>query len=285
MNKGINYWSFAKGTPLKRAIELAKDAGFDGIEFCMDEGGELSIECADAEVKELKRRLDGAGLAAASVCSWLGWAYPLTSDDPRKRAKGQAILVKMIDTAAALGTDTILCVPGYVGCDFQPGAEVVPYATAMERAREGIEALLPHAKGAGVSIAVENVWNKMLLSPLEMRDFIDGFGSPSVGSYLDVANCVLTGYPEHWIDILGSRVRRVHFKDYRRDPGGFRGFVELLSGDVDFPAVVSALDSAGFSGYCTAEIMPTYTHHTDAAIFNTSTSMDYILGKSGRNRS
>jgi len=283
MKKGINYWSFAKGTPLERAIILAKDAGFDGIEFCMDETGELSIDCGEREVAAVRRRLDDVGLAAASVCSWLGWVYPLTSDDPEKRRKGGDILKKMIDTAAALGVDAVLCVPGYVGCDFIQGAEVVPYATAIDRAKESLTSLLPHAAAAGVSIAVENVWNKMLLSPLEMRDFIDDLDSPYLGAYFDVANCVLTGYPEQWIDILGKRIKRVHFKDYRRDPGGFRGFVGLLSGDVDFDAVVAALGRAGFGSFCSAEIMPTYQTHTDAVIYNTSLSMDYIFGTKGRN--
>ncbi|MFZ4615233.1 MAG: sugar phosphate isomerase/epimerase family protein [Rectinemataceae bacterium] len=284
MRKGINYWSFAKGTPLKRAIRLAKAAGFEGIEFCMDEEGELSISCSEAEALAIRRLLDDTGLAASSVCSWLGWVYPLTSADPAKREKGRDILAKMIDTAAILGTDAILCVPGYVGCDFIPGAEVVPYETAIARAKEGLASLIPHAKSAGVTIAVENVWNKMLLSPLEMRDFIDELASPFIGAYFDVANCIQTGYAEQWIDILGARIKRVHFKDYRRDPGGFRGFVELLSGDVNFPAVVAALGRAGFAGFCNAEIMPTYTTHTDAVIHNSSMSMDYILGNRGKDQ-
>lgn len=282
MKKAINYWSFAKGTSLERAMMLAKDAGFDGIEFCMDETGELSTSCRDREIAAVRRRLDEIGLAASSVCSWLGWVYPLTSDDPQKRQKAQSIVRKMIDTAAALGADAILCVPGYVGCDFVPGSEVIPYEIAIDRAKEGLAAVLPHAAAAGVSIAVENVWNKMLLSPLEMRSFIDDLGSPFAGSYFDVANCVQTGYPEQWIKILGPRIKRIHFKDYRRDPGGFRGFVELLSGDVDFDAVMSALTAVGFDSYCSAEIMPTYPTHTDAVIYNTSLSMDYIFGGKGR---
>lgn len=282
MKKGINYWSFAKGTSLARAISLARKAGFDGIEFCMDEEGELSVSSPEKEARELRARLDGEGLRCSSVCSWLGWVYPLSSADAGKRGKGADILRKMLDTAAVLGADAILCVPGYVGCDFIPDAEVVPYGLAIDRAKEGLASLLPHAASAGVAIAVENVWNKMLLSPLEMRGFIDELASPFLGAYFDVANCVQTGYPEQWIDILGKRIKRVHFKDYRRDPGGFRGFVELLSGDVDFPAVVAALGRAGFDGYCNAEIMPTYSTHTDAVIYNTSLSMDYILGQGRR---
>jgi len=279
MKKGINYWSFSKDSSLERSMVLAKEAGFEGFEFCMDETGELSIECSDAEVRVIRSRLDDLGLSASSVCSWLGWVYPLSSGDAAKRRKGRDILAKMIDTAAALGADALLCVPGYVGCDFIQGAEVVPYSLAIDRSREALAALAPRAAAAGVCIAVENVWNKMLLSPLEMRAFIDDLASPFVGSYFDVANCLASGYPDQWIDILGSRIKRVHFKDYRRDPGGFRGFVELLSGDVDFDAVMSSLARAGFDGFCNAEIMPTYVTHNDAIIHNTSMSMDYIFGR------
>ncbi|HOV94039.1 MAG TPA: sugar phosphate isomerase/epimerase family protein [Spirochaetales bacterium] len=279
MKKGINYWSFSKGKPLTQAMSLAKEAGFTGIEFCIDESGELSISCGEDEIHEVRHELDRIGLEVASICSWLGWVYPLTSDDKEMRLRAQSILHKMVDIAVGLGTDTILCVPGYVGCDFVANSEIIPYEVAIERAREGIGQVLPYAASRGVTLAIENVWNKMLLSPLEMRAFVDSFNSPFVGTYFDVANCILTGYPDQWIRILGPRIKRIHFKDYRRDPGGFRGFVELLAGDVDFRAVMRALRDVGFNNYCTAEIMPTYSTYTDAVIYNTSLSMDYIFEK------
>src|SRR5690606_16928419 len=104
----------------------------------------------------------------------------------------------------------------------------------------------------GVQVCVENVWNKFLLSPLEMRGFLDGLKSSSVGSYFDVGNVLATGYPEHWIQLLGSRIKRVHFKDYRRAVGTADGFCDLLSGDVNWPGVVSALCSIGYDGWVTA---------------------------------
>ncbi len=107
-----------------------------------------------------------------------------------------------------------------------------------------------------VVIAIENVWNKFLLSPLEMRDFIDSFKSNAVGAYFDVGNVLLIGYPEQWIRILGHRIKRVHVKDFKRSVGTVEGFVDLLEGDVDFTAVKEALADIGYDGYLTAELLP-----------------------------
>ena len=121
------------------------------------------------------------------------------------------------------------------------------------------------------------IWNKFLLSPLEMRDFIDKFSSAYAGAYFDVGNVVYSGYPEHWIKILGKRIKKVHLKDYRRVAGGLHGFVDLLSGDVDYPAVIKALKEINYDGWLTAEMLPPYTHYTDQILINTSLSMDRII--------
>ena len=123
---------------------------------------------------------------------------------------------------------------------------------------------------------MENVWNKFLLSPLEFKDFIDKVDSPFVGIYLDVGNVVYTGYPEQWIKILGKRIKKVHFKDFRRSIGNINGFVDLLSGDVNFPAVMRAFTTTGYNDYVIAEMMP-YSYYEDQVVYNTSKAMDRIL--------
>lgn len=112
-----------------------------------------------------------------------------------------------------------------------------------------------------------------------MKQFIDAVGSDYVGSYFDVGNVVYSGYPEHWIQILGSRIKKVHFKDYRRQAGGLHGFVDLLAGDVDYPAIVKELQAIGYDNYVTAEMIPGYTHYGTQMIYNTSAAMDAILGR------
>ncbi|MDN5276055.1 MAG: L-ribulose-5-phosphate 3-epimerase [Clostridiales bacterium] len=156
-----------------------------------------------------------------------------------------------------------------------PGTADVAY----ERALEAFMQLKEEAEATKVSICLENVWNKFLLSPLEMRDFIDKINSPYVGVYLDVGNVIYTGYPEHWIRILGKRIKKVHFKDFRRKVGTLEGFVDLLAGDVNFPEVMQAFKEVGYDDYVTAEMIPNYTHYTNQIIYNTSKSMDRILGR------
>ena len=277
MKKGINFWSFPDGTALKTAAETAKSAGFDGIEYCLAEHGELSMDSTEKEIAEVRKMTEDTGLEISSLASWVPWENSLTSSLPEKREIAKDVVRKLLDAAAVLGCDTVLVVPGYVGVDFVPGSEVCRYDEVYERAFEAVSELSGYAEKTGVVIGIENVWNKFLLSPLEFRDFIDGIGSDYVKAYLDVGNVILTGYPEHWIRILGSRIRKVHFKDYRRDPGGFGAFVDLLSGDVDFPEVMKAFREVGYDGYCNAEMMPPYRHYSEQIIYNTSASMDRIF--------
>jgi L-ribulose-5-phosphate 3-epimerase len=281
MKKGINIWSFPGGADLSECMKLAKDAGFEGIEPALNENGPLSLESKEDDIRDIRKRAEDLGIALTSLASGLYWSYPFTSHRPEIRGKAQQIARKQLEFAAILGVDTILVVPGAVGVDFIPDAEVVPYDVAYDRALEAIAKLSEEAKALKVSIGIENVWNKFLLSPLEMRDFIDKINSEYVGAYLDVGNVLYAGYPEHWISILNKRIKKVHFKDYRREAGGLSGFVDLLAGDVNYPAVVKALQEIGYDGFVIAEMIPPYTHHSKQIIFNTSASMSAIIGKEG----
>jgi hexulose-6-phosphate isomerase len=198
---------------------------------------------------------------------------------------------KQLDFANLLGADTILACPGAVGVDFKAdevvpdaknidfyiGTEIIDYDIAYERAVKVFKEMAPYAESKKVFIGVENIWNKFLLSPLEMRNFIDEIDSSWVGVFLDVANMVLFGYPEHWIKILGKRIKKVHFKDFRRGAPTLHGFVDLLAGDVDFKKVVDAFDKIGYEGWANAEMCPVYKQYSDQIVFNASASMDRIL--------
>ena len=114
---------------------------------------------------------------------------------------------------------------------------------------------------------------------MEMRAFIDRIDSDYVGSYLDIGNTLANGFPEHWIRVLGDKIKKVHFKDYRVAAGGLHGFVDLLAGDVDYPTVMKTLAEVGYDGWVSAEMIPNYKYFTEAIIYNTSYSMDKILGR------
>jgi hexulose-6-phosphate isomerase len=280
MKKSIGICCFYGNWSIEEKFVLAKEAGFTGFEIDLSEDGPVNLKSTPEELKSFRSLAKKYDLELSGLMSFLYWGANAASADPVVRAKASAILALQIECAQELGIDTILAVPGAVGVDFIPGAETVRYDLAYERATEFIKAALPAAEKAGVTIAVENVWNKFLLSPLEMRAFVDQFGSKNVGVYFDVANTLAFGYPEHWIEILGSRIKRVHFKDYRRNVGTVDGFCDLLSGDVDWPAVMAALHKVGYDGWIAAEMIPPvpfYKHCPEVLIHTTSRAMDAIL--------
>lgn len=278
MKKGISIWSFGD-MALKDVFSLAKAAGFEGVELALNEKGFCSLESTDSEWKEVKKMAEDAGLSLYSIACGLYWDYPITSDDTAIRKKGEDIVKRELEVAALLGCESCLVLPGTVCADFVNPDLVVDYETAYERSLAAFTRLKAHAEACKVEIGLENVWNKFLTSPLEMRDFIDKIGSPYVGSYFDVGNVLFNGYPEHWIKILGSRIKKVHFKDYRRQAGGLHGFCDLLSGDVNYPAVVDSLKAVGYDGWVSAEMIPQYTYYNETLIYNTSRAMDSILGR------
>jgi len=279
MKKGISIWSFPESS-LRESFMLAADAGFAGVEVALDESaGEITLSTTEKELLEIKRQANDCGIELYSVASGLYWSYHLNDSDETRRTKAQDIVKKQLETAAVLGCDTILVIPGCVGAEFAAPGKIMDYETCYTRSLESILTVKQYAEEYKVSIGLENVWNKFLLSPLEMRDFIDQVGSPYVGSYLDIGNTLAFGYPEHWISALGKRIKKVHFKDYRVEAGGLHGFVDLLAGDVNYPAVMRALDTIGYDGWVTAEMIPNYKYHTETIIYNTSNAMDRIMGR------
>ena len=276
MKKGISIWSFPEA-PLCDSFALAKDAGFDGVEVALAESGELSLTTSEKDILNVKNQANDAGIELYSVASGLYWDYWLNADCKEEREKAKDIVKCQLDTAKLLGCDTILVIPGCVNADFANPDKVVDYKTTYERSLEALTELKEYAEKVEVSIGLENVWNKFLLSPMEMRNFIDKIGSDYVGSYLDIGNTLYCSYPEDWVRILGKRIKKVHFKDYRVAVGGLAGFVDLLAGDVDYPAVVDALNEIGYEDWVSAEMIPAYKHYSETIIYNTSNSMDKIL--------
>lgn len=279
--KGISYWSFPGGLEgTARVAEVflqAKKAGFESVEVCLSETGDVSLQTTHSSAKEIVKAAKDAGIRISSVATGLLWGKSLSASDPGTRADAMEIAKKLIEVAAWLDAGAVLLIPGSVDVFFEPGAEVVDYESAYSRASESVAALIPHAEAHRIVIGVENVWNKFLMDPMALRGFIDQFNSEWVGSYLDVGNCMLVGYPQHWIRLLGKRIKRVHLKDFRRSVGTADGFVDLLSGDVDWPEVIRALKEVGYDGFLTAEMIPLYQHHPEVLIENTSRAMDAIL--------
>jgi L-ribulose-5-phosphate 3-epimerase len=273
--KGLSIWAL-KDHDTRTAESLFAEArahGFDGVEVAVGEGGLIPLTATEQDCARVLQAARSADMVLTGLASGLGWQYPLTADDEEVRRKGSGAIRRSLELAAWLGVDALLVVPGMLAPLGGTEKGHVPYDVVVERMREGLAALVPVAEELGVTMAVENVWNRVLLSPLEMRDFIDSFGSPQVGSYLDVGNMILFGYAEDWIRILGGRIARVHFKDFKRDVGTLAGFCDLLDGDVDYPAVMQALREVGYDGACVAELFGL----DEEGLQKLSAAMDSIL--------
>lgn len=263
-----------------RVFRRAKAAGFDGVQPYLEiEGGLLHLGTDPARLREIAARASDTGIELPSL-EIAPLQYSFTSDDARVRAGGIEVARRAVDVAAALGSRGVLIIPGYVGKQWDPQTDRVDYEAAWDRTIAALRALAPHAESAGVALMVEPIWNMFLLSPLEMRRLIDEVGGESCGVLLDTGNVTLFGFAEQWVRILGRRLREIHLKDFRRQVGNIHGFVPLLSGDVDWGAVVREADAAGFDGYWIAEQFPT-AQHGDSVIEATSAAMDRILGGAG----
>lgn len=276
MKKSINIWSFPQGTSIKKAMQMAKKYEYDGIELALDEKGLLSLESTDSDILSVRKMADELGITICSLATGLYWEHSLTSEIDAVREKSKKIVRAQLHAARLLGVTAILVVPGCVGADFIPACPIVSYDSAYERSMEALKELAKDAERENVIIALENVWNKFLLSPLEMRDFIDEIDSPFVKAYFDTANVLLTGYPEHWIKILGDRIACVHIKDFSRAIGTINGFVPLLCGDANFSAIMKALRETGFDGYLTAE-MNGFSAKDDVVIAHTADALNRIM--------
>ena len=282
MKKSISYWSFPGGMEgskdLRACFKEARAAGFDAVELYCSEKGKLNLKGTEKQCEAIRAQAEKAGVEIASLASGLYWDYNLSSKKVADRNRAEQATKRMLQIARWLGTEAFLFVPGVVDVFFDPTVEAISYDVVYSRIKTGIKRLKRTAEQCEVSLCIENVWNKFLLSPLEMRDFIDSFDSEYIGAYVDVGNVMAFGYPEHWLRILGKRVKRVHFKDFKRSVATVDGFCDLLEGDVNWPAVTKALKAINYDGYCTAEMMPLYAHNPMVRIENTSRAMDKILG-------
>lgn len=277
--KSLNYWSMPGGlegkTDPRDFIRAARRFGFEAIEMGL--GDAIPLDATEAHCRALRKEAEDAGLAIPSCASTVPWKQALGDADPSLRAGAEEDLRRMLRISHWLGSRTLLVIPGIVDSFFDPSRPTLDYAEVEARAAEGLRRVLPEAASLGVRMGIENVWNKFLLSPTEMRAFIDRFESPFVGAYVDVANILPYGHPHQWLRILAHRVVGVHFKDFRKAVGTEHGFVDLCEGDVPWPEVLAALEEIGYDGPVVAEMIPNYPHLPLVRVANASTAMDALL--------
>jgi hexulose-6-phosphate isomerase len=284
MKKSINLWAFPypDQMSLEQCLRLAKSAGFDGIELNYDLENDLSPKSRTPDYHAIRRLAEKIGIAISGVCSFLFWPYPLTSNDSAKRARGIELAGMMTRAAHDLGTENLLVVPGAVHIPWRDDYEPVANDVCDARAREALAKLLPQAEKLNVNLNIENIFfNGYLMTPAEMIDFVDHFSSPRLHVHFDTGNIMLFQFPEHWIRLLGSRIQNVHFKEFSKKGTDYslESFRPLLDGTTNWPAVMTALDAAGYRGYLTFEYFHPWMHHPEALVYQTADSLDRLLGR------
>jgi hexulose-6-phosphate isomerase len=239
--KAVLITMLPKELPYRDRFRIATDAGFAGIEM------QTVADLAEAE--QIRDASAATGLRIHSVMNSDHWKFPLSSADAEVVSRSVAGMETSFRNAKLWGADAVLLVPAVV--DAQTG-----YRDAWTRSQKVIrERLLPMARDLKVMVAVEEVWNKFLLSPLEFARYVDEFDSPWLKAYFDVGNIIFYGYPQDWIRTLGRRIVKVHVKDFALDrPNGRFAWKNLGEGDVDWAVVRKALSEVGSEGYVTTEI-------------------------------
>ncbi|MDQ3813105.1 MAG: TIM barrel protein [Armatimonadota bacterium] len=236
-------------------FKLAIDTGFEVVE--------AQTVADPKEADQVKEAAAQAGLRIHSVMNMDHWQFPLSSSDETVVARSLKGMETSLRNAKLWGADTVLLVPAVVNPQ-------TSYRDAYTRSQIQIKKLLPLAEELGIIIAIEEVWNKFLLSPLEFARYVDEFNSPWLRAYFDVGNVVLYGYPQDWIRTLGQRIVKFHLKDFKRET---HQFVALREGSIDWPEVRRAIAEIGFSGYLTVEL----SGGDEAYLRDVSARVDKIL--------
>jgi len=236
------------GLSLEERFQLTAEAGFAGLEIALSREGFFSFSSPASDVDAVRKLSETTGVTISGMLAGPMWEVPPTSADESVREQARRMVRRSIEVAGDLGVDCLLLVPGKVDAE-------TPYGAAWDRAQAFIRSLLPDCARHGVSLAIENVWNKMLYTPMEMKLFVDQIDDPLVGVYFDAGNHAAFTWPEHWAPVLGDRIKRVHVKGFNTRAGyDFTGFVRLLDGDIDWKKVMDSLRAIGYDGWVTLEI-------------------------------
>jgi hexulose-6-phosphate isomerase len=238
IKKGILLDMLPANLPYVDRLKLAREIGFEVIQ--------APTEPDEHKAEDLKKAADAAQIRIDSVMNMDHWKYPLSSGDPAVVEKSLAGMRTSLHNAKLWGSDVVLLVPAVLNPQ-------TSYRDAWSRSQREVRKLLPLAEELKVVIAIEEVWNRFLLSPLEMATYIDEFQSPWVKAWFDVGNVVLYGYPQDWIRTLGPRIVKVHLKDFKRNKDSY-AWVNLGEGDIDWPAVREAFAAIHYTGSATVEL-------------------------------
>lgn len=298
MKKAINQWCFPLDWSWERLFKFARETGFQGVEICVDylpffevmreeqqegliadiaksvgssfrESKALRFDSPASKFKEVKKIASDNGIEISTLLTIAQFYYSLMHPDEKIWKIAIDLVRKLIDFAVIMEAPYLLIVPGVI-------TSRVSYEKGYKRLEEAVWILKEDAEKQKVGLGIENIWGKVLYSPLEMRSFIDTFKSPYIGVHFDVGNVLQYGYPDQWIRILGKRIFSIHLKDYLESINNIRAFTYLFQGNVPWDRVMDALYEIGFDGFLIAEVPP-YPFCPEEGIRDTSRKIDILL--------
>ena len=275
MKKSIGDNIFPKNMAFEDGLKLLKRAGYDGIELWLGDRQWFQMNTSDAQLQELRKKIEDAGLQVSNISNSLDWEENVSSRDPAKREAAFRHIRRQIEAAQIFNSDAILIVAGIVTSD-------TPYNEVYNRCLDSLKNLAENAAAAKVKIGVENCCSeqRFLLSPREFNTFLNDVNSPSVGIHLDVGNIHDTGFAEQWIEMLGPRITRIHVKDvlkHRGRCGNQSVYTNIFLGDNDWRAIRDAMNKVGYDGWLVAEMEAKYHYASDQQIYDTAAAMNRVI--------
>lgn len=229
IKKAVKFHMVTGNESIEDKFRLVKELGFDGVET------RAKLASADqALVRSYATASEKIGLPIHGL---------IHSNNPD--------LIGAIDQAKFLGANSVLHVVRY--------DQKIGYMQNYNETQAIIRKAISHAEKQEVMILLENVWASFLIEPLSMARYIDELDSPMVASYFDVGNVVRWGWPQHWIEVLGKRIKKLDIKEYdlkmAMNEGMRKGFNKPLGeGSIDWAKVREQLGVINFEGWATAEV-------------------------------
>src|SRR5699024_6018438 len=241
MKKALSDIIFCSSWDIEAFLEMAKQTGFSGREFNFcEKRGNLTPQTTLREANKLVDIVEEHELEISSLSTELFYHYPLSSDESRLRKSGVERGRRMIEFADEMEVPIVKVVPGTISADLS-------YDVAYENAVTSMIRLADEAASAGIMIGLENTANKFLASPREFVSFLDDVNHPYVNAYFNTGHALVTGHPEHYVDVLSDRIIAIHMNDYRQS---VHSFVSILEGDMNWPVLMNKLRELPYHGYC-----------------------------------
>ena len=240
-----------------KCIDSAAEFGVDGVELTV--GDVVPVTADETFCKKVREYAASKNIGIRTVATGASWNLRLSDPCDKKRAEAVEWTKNYLRIASWFGAEAALVIPGVVNAGWDASCPITPAKTVWKQSTRSMWDLLDTAESLNVAVACENVWSKFLTDPFAMKAFVDQFDSPFIGTYLDVANCLNVGFPQDWVDVLGNRIKGIHFKNWKSEDfgGGLHGFGDDITvGEADFKAILAAMDRVGYTGPVTLEMIP-----------------------------